>query len=86
LLGQARAPVSVVRDAGSLAIASDFDSGYDFVRMFQLGGGMPTRVTIPEARFTEVMAKLAEAIARRSNAGAGEARAPAGEGAPRGGD
>lgn len=82
LLGQARAPVSVVRDAGSLAIASDFDSGYDFVRMFQLGGGMPTRVTIPEARFAEVMAKLAEAIAQRS----GEARPPVGEGAPREGD
>jgi hypothetical protein len=66
LLGQERAPVAVVRDSGSLAIAADFESGLDFVKMFGLGGGMPTRVTIPEARRTEVMAKLAAAVAARA--------------------
>jgi hypothetical protein len=65
LLGQERAPVAVVRDAGSLTIAADFESGFDFVRMFQLGGGMPTRVTVPEGRYTEVMGKLATETARR---------------------
>jgi hypothetical protein len=65
LLGQERAPVAVVRDSGSLTIAADFESGYDFVRMFTLGGGMPTRVTLPEARHTEAMTKLAAEIARR---------------------
>jgi hypothetical protein len=65
LLGQERAPVAVVRDAGSLTIAADFESGFDFVRMFQLGGGMPTRVTVPEGRYTEVMGKLAAETARR---------------------
>jgi hypothetical protein len=64
LLGQERAPVAVVRDSGSLTIAADFESGYDFVRMFDLGGGMPTRVTVPEARHGEVMTKLAAEIAR----------------------
>jgi hypothetical protein len=66
LIGQERAPVAVVRDSGSLAIAADFESGLDFVKMFNLGGGMPTRVTIPEARRTEVMAKLSAAVAARA--------------------
>jgi hypothetical protein len=65
LLGQERAPIAVVRDSGSLTIAADFESGFDFVRMFQLGGGMPTRVTVPEARAAEVMGKLAAETARR---------------------
>jgi hypothetical protein len=65
LLGQERAPISVVRDAGALTIAADFESGFDFVRLFQLGGGMPTRVTVPEGRYTDVMSKLAAETARR---------------------
>jgi hypothetical protein len=73
LLGQERAPVAVVRDAGSLTIAADFESGFDFVRLFQLGGGMPTRVTVPEARYTEVMGKLAAETARRPGRGKGAA-------------
>jgi hypothetical protein len=65
LIGQERAPVAVVRDSGSLTIAADFESGLDFVKMFDLGGGMPTRVTVPEARRADVMAKLAAAVAAR---------------------
>jgi len=63
LLGQQLARVAVVRDAGSLSIAADFDSGFDFVKLFHLGGGMPTRVSVPEARRDEVLAKLAEYVA-----------------------
>jgi hypothetical protein len=48
LAGQARAPVAIVRDSGMLTIAAAFDSGWDFVDLFELGGGMPTRVTIPD--------------------------------------
>lgn len=66
LLGQERSPVAVVRDSGALTIAADFESGLDFVKMFDLGGGMPTRVTVPEARRAEVMAKLAAAVAARA--------------------
>jgi hypothetical protein len=65
LLGQERAPVAVVHDSGSLTIAADYESGLDFVKLFDLGGGMPTRVTVPEARYGEVMAKLAAEIARQ---------------------
>ena len=43
LIGQEKSPVAVVRDSGSLTIAADFESGLDFVKMFDLHGGMPTR-------------------------------------------
>ena len=52
-----------MRDAGALAIAADFESGLDFVKLFHLGGGMPTRVSVPEARRDEVLAKLAQTAA-----------------------
>jgi hypothetical protein len=63
LLGQQKAPVAVVHDSGSLSIAADFESGLDFVKMFELGGGMPTRVSIPESRLAEVREKLARVLA-----------------------
>jgi hypothetical protein len=65
LIGQERAPVSVIRGSGSLTIAADYESGLDFVKMFDLGGGMPTRVTVPDARYVEVMQKLAAAVSGR---------------------
>ncbi|HVY40637.1 MAG TPA: hypothetical protein VHM31_22015 [Polyangia bacterium] len=71
LIGQERSPVAVVRDSGALTIAADFESGLDFVKMFDLGGGMPTRVTVPEARRAEVMSKLAAALAARAGRPAG---------------
>ena len=53
LAGQTRAPVSMVKDSGQLTIAAAFGSGWDFVRLLALGGGMPTRVSIAEARIEE---------------------------------
>ncbi len=61
LAGQAKAPVSIVRDSGMLTIAAAFDSGWDFVALFELGGGMPTRVTIPEQKVDQVIAKINDA-------------------------
>jgi hypothetical protein len=58
LAGQALAPVSIVRDSGMVSIAAPFDSGWDFVELFGLGGGMPTRVTIPEAAIDEVVDRI----------------------------
>jgi hypothetical protein len=69
LIGQDRAPVSVIRDSGSLTIAADYASGFDFVKMFALGGGMPTRVTVPAARWDEVFDKLPRAVAARAQGG-----------------
>jgi len=58
LAGQAMAPVSMVRDSGNATIAAGFSSGWDFVRLFELGGGMPTRVTVPDARWQEAIEKI----------------------------
>ena len=58
LAGQAIAQVSIVRDSGMLTIAAGFDSGWDFVGLFELGGGMPTRVTIPETKLDDVIVKI----------------------------
>jgi len=58
LMGQDKAPISIVRDSGMLTIAARFGSGWDFVKVFELGGGMPTRVTIPEAKLDDVIGKL----------------------------
>ena len=71
LAGQARAPVSIVRDSGMLTIAAGFDSGWDFVALFAIGGGMPTRVTIPEQRLDDVIAKINDAPAPVPRVGAG---------------
>jgi len=61
LAGQAKAAVSIVRDSGMLTIAAPFDSGWDFVDLFAIGGGMPTRVTIPEQRLDDVIARINDA-------------------------
>jgi len=58
LEGQKQAPVAIVRDAGMITLAAAFDSGIDFVKLLDLGGGMPTRVSIKESRLDEVLQKL----------------------------
>ena len=68
LAGQQRAPVSIVRDSGMLTIAAAFDSGWDFVALFQIGGGMPTRITIPESKLDDVIAKINDAPLPRPRA------------------
>ncbi|HEY0993285.1 MAG TPA: hypothetical protein VGD80_39805 [Kofleriaceae bacterium] len=61
LAGQTRAAVAIVRDSGMLTIAAPFDSGWDFVELFKIGGGMPTRVTIPERKLDDVIARINDA-------------------------
>jgi hypothetical protein len=58
LRGQALARVAVVESSGSLTLAAGFHSDVNFLDLFDLGGGMPTRVTIPSARKAEILAKL----------------------------
>jgi hypothetical protein len=61
LQGQQLAEVSVVRDSGMVTFAARYGSGWDFVSIFQLEGGMPTRVTLPEARLEEALAAVRRA-------------------------
>jgi hypothetical protein len=64
LLGQEAAPVAIVRDSGTITLAAEFSSGIDFVAILGLGGGMPTRVSLPESRLDEVIEKINAAYAR----------------------
>lgn len=70
LAGQELAEVSVVRDSGMITVAARFDSGWDFVTLLGLEGGMPTRVSLPSSRTDEVL-EAVNAAARRP---AGEPR------------
>lgn len=58
LLGQEREPVSIVLDRDNVAIAAAFDSGYNFLELFGLSGGMPTRVSLPRAKLKDVLKAL----------------------------
>jgi hypothetical protein len=58
LLGQEREPVSVVADRDNVSVAARFDSGLNFIELFGLEGGMPTRVSLPRKRFADVLARL----------------------------
>jgi hypothetical protein len=64
LEGQRRAEVAIVHDSGMVTIAARYGSGWDFVRLLALEGGMPTRVTIPESRLETAI----EAIDREAQA------------------
>ncbi|MCY1007008.1 hypothetical protein OV079_15875 [Nannocystis pusilla] len=65
LLGQERAPVAVVIDGQTLNIAASFASGLDFVALLGLGGGMPTRVSVPASRLDDTLAKIRAALRAR---------------------
>jgi len=68
LLGQKIAEVSVVVEAGNVSIAAAFDSGLDFVELLDLGGGMPTRVSIPEKRLPMALDKIHRALEEKKSA------------------
>lgn len=65
LLGQKVATVAVVIDNGNVSIAAPFDSGLNFVELLELGGGMPTRVSIPRKRLDEALEKIAALLASK---------------------
>lgn len=58
LLGQEREPVSVVIDEHNISVAARFDSGLNFLEMFGLQGGMPTRVSVPHKQLRRVLTAL----------------------------
>ncbi len=58
LLGQEREKVAVVVDRDNVSVAASFDSGLNFLTLFGLEGGMPTRVSLPRKRLSDVLARL----------------------------
>lgn len=58
MIGQEREPVSVVIDSDNVSVAARFDSGYNFLKLFGLSGGMPTRVSVPRSQAVAILGKL----------------------------
>jgi hypothetical protein len=64
LAGQERERVSVVIDRDTVTVAARFDSGLNFLELFGLSGGMPTRVSVPRSRLHEVFGALGVSVAK----------------------
>lgn len=58
LLGQQRERVSVVLDRMNMHVAAAFDSGLNFLDLFNLQGGMPTRVSMARSQTRSALARL----------------------------
>lgn len=58
LLGQERAGLAVVVDGMNVSVAAPFDSGLDFLALFDLEGGMPTRVSLSRNSLDFVVDRL----------------------------
>lgn len=58
LRGQKRAQIAIVVDQQNVAVAAPFDSGLDFLALFGLAGGMPTRVSVPRKQLHDVLDRL----------------------------
>ena len=58
MLGQEREAVAVVVDGDTVSIAARFDSGFNFLQLFGLPGGMPTRVSVPRSTLPDVLKAL----------------------------
>ena len=58
LLGQERAPISVVHDESTVTAAARFDSGIDLLKILGLSGGMPTRVSVAAKHLDQTLQKL----------------------------
>lgn len=59
LLGQELEQVSIVVDQQNVTVAAPFESGLNFLTLFGLQGGMPTRVSVPRNQLDDVLDKLA---------------------------
>jgi hypothetical protein len=58
MIGQERAPVSLVLDGDSATFAARFDSGVNFLKLFDISGGMPTRVSIQRSKLDAALRAL----------------------------
>lgn len=62
LLGQKIAPVAIVVAKGNATLAAQFDSEINFLEILNIGGGMPTRVSIPQKRLDAAIEKINAAL------------------------
>lgn len=71
LIGQRLATVAIVTEVGNSTIAAPFHSGLNFVDMLELGGGMPTRVNVPQSRLPLALERIAAELRKRDGASDG---------------
>ena len=58
LLGQEKTKVSLIVDRDTVSVAAAFDSGYNFLQLFGVAGGMPTRISLPKTRLPQILEAL----------------------------
>lgn len=58
LLGQERDTVSLIVDRDTVSVAARFDSGLNFLQLFEVSGGMPTRISLPKSRLPAILEAL----------------------------
>lgn len=58
LMGQERCPVAIVVDGENLTVAAAFDSGFNFLDILGLSGGMPTLVSVSRKKLCDLFAAL----------------------------
>ena len=61
LMGQERADMALLVDRDNLSLAAPFNSGYNFLTILGLSGGMPTLVSVPKLRLADTLARLGAA-------------------------
>ncbi|MDA3865106.1 MAG: hypothetical protein PF689_14690 [Deltaproteobacteria bacterium] len=62
LEGQKITPVAIIEFSGNITIAVSFDSNINLLDILDIGGGMPTRVTLPASRKEMVFKRLQTAL------------------------
>jgi hypothetical protein len=62
LLGQERAPVAAVIDGETVTFAAGFESGVNFLELFKISGGMPTRISIARRALPEALRALGVSV------------------------
>lgn len=50
LIGQERARISIVIDGDNITFAAGFESGVNFLTLFDISGGMPTRISLQRSK------------------------------------
>jgi hypothetical protein len=50
LIGQERAKISIVIDGDNITFAAGFESGVNFLTLFDISGGMPTRISLQRSK------------------------------------
>jgi hypothetical protein len=58
LLGQEKNAISLIIDRDTVSVAARFDSGINFLTLFGVAGGMPTRISLPRTRLSHILEAL----------------------------